>query len=548
MIHPVHWQAATPLWKPLLEARDTARFHTPALLRFDRDDFMDEIERRLATGTPDFQPLTARAETWRTAAEWDDLPLPGAAEPVKLFQPAHQRFYLVAATLVCRAYGLPDRRIEGGEEESTSFVLRRVAVGPDGAALGEQHADYREHGWHGDEGWKPLDDPTRAGAGEERLPLFPLHYSPTGAPHPRRLLAGLIPVGKREAYEAAPVAGAALTQDQRDDDLGDARRTVFEGSVVQALTALREGLDAMDAGRGNITRTDARDVVVFALLDLAEFLEAHLPEVWSGFWDAVADAPRSPPAWTGSDAAQQAVFNQLQANFFGGRSWGQAAAAVYALRATALAGDLDDVLDPATGLPANLLALRTAIHSLNGLADLVTTALSATEPLAPGALPTTPVPVEPLPGSVYVVRCLYERPHCARPGGGQLVSARSQPFRLASFFDPDAPARRVLINLPIDTSVRGFRQSARGISMVFSSQLRNQMERVRGITLEALDEGDVRPPGSWTIGMICSFSLPIITLCALILLMIIIQLLNIVFWWLPFFRICFPIPVRTEGS
>ena len=41
--------------------------------------------------------------------------------------------------------------------------------------------------------------------------------------------------------------------------------------------------------------------------------------------------------------------------------------------------------------------------------------------------------------------------------------------------------------------------------------------------------------------MICSFSIPIITICALIVLMIFVSLLNIVFWWLPFFRICLPI-------
>jgi hypothetical protein len=39
-------------------------------------------------------------------------------------------------------------------------------------------------------------------------------------------------------------------------------------------------------------------------------------------------------------------------------------------------------------------------------------------------------------------------------------------------------------------------------------------------------------------------SIPIITICALILLMIIVQLLNIIFWWLPFFRICLPVGPR----
>ena len=51
---------------------------------------------------------------------------------------------------------------------------------------------------------------------------------------------------------------------------------------------------------------------------------------------------------------------------------------------------------------------------------------------------------------------------------------------------------------------------------------------------------------SLQLGMICSFSIPIITICALIVLMIFLSLLNIIFWWLPFFRICFPFPKKAS--
>jgi hypothetical protein len=50
-------------------------------------------------------------------------------------------------------------------------------------------------------------------------------------------------------------------------------------------------------------------------------------------------------------------------------------------------------------------------------------------------------------------------------------------------------------------------------------------------------------PGSpVSFGMICSLSIPIITICALILLIIIVSLLDIVFHWLPYFMLCFPFP------
>jgi len=45
-----------------------------------------------------------------------------------------------------------------------------------------------------------------------------------------------------------------------------------------------------------------------------------------------------------------------------------------------------------------------------------------------------------------------------------------------------------------------------------------------------------------TLGWICSFSIPIITLCAFIVLNIFLGLLQIVFWWLFYIKICLPFP------
>jgi len=53
--------------------------------------------------------------------------------------------------------------------------------------------------------------------------------------------------------------------------------------------------------------------------------------------------------------------------------------------------------------------------------------------------------------------------------------------------------------------------------------------------------GPCRKDGE-TLGIFCSLSIPIVTLCALILLTIIVNLLNIFFKWIPWFFICFPLP------
>lgn len=56
---------------------------------------------------------------------------------LKLYQPVHQRYYLVAATLACELAGLPDRAVDPGHHERVGFVLRRlfpkagIADGPD---------------------------------------------------------------------------------------------------------------------------------------------------------------------------------------------------------------------------------------------------------------------------------------------------------------------------------------------------------------------------------------------------------------------------------
>ena len=113
-------------------------------------------------------------------------------------------------------------------------------------------------------------------------------------------------------------------------------------------------------------------------------------------------------------------------------------------------------------------------------------------------------------------------------------------------FDPDAPARPSQVALPLDTTPAALRRHDKSVAFVISDELAKQMARIKG--LKKLTEGEVDDP-QLGIGMICSLSIPIITLCAFIVLMIFISLLNIIFWWLPFFKICFPIPtLKAKGA
>jgi hypothetical protein len=151
--------------------------------------------------------------------------------------------------------------------------------------------------------------------------------------------------------------------------------------------------------------------------------------------------------------------------------------------------------------------------------------------------------LEPTGEATYWVRCVYRRPHCA-PLPTDLVSPPSEPFAIAPVLDPDAPARQIRIPLPVDTSVKDLRKFRKNVGFVISNQLRSQLDRVTDLK-KALD-GELGQEVAWDLGVICQFSIPIITICALVVLLIFLILLNIVFFWLPFFRICLPVPVRAR--
>ena len=156
----------------------------------------------------------------------------------------------------------------------------------------------------------------------------------------------------------------------------------------------------------------------------------------------------------------------------------------------------------------------------------------------------------------YVMRLVYERPDCA-PFEGTVISAATVPFQMAGFFDPDAPARPIRIGLPVDISPAGLRKFDKNTVFMMSDMLCGHLDRFRGITFGDLvlsvlpwpfhkdfnvkDKGPCKQQ-DMSLGVMCSLSIPIITICALILLTIIVSLLDFIFRWLPLFIVCFPLP------
>ncbi|MCM8593858.1 hypothetical protein [Accumulibacter sp.] len=157
----------------------------------------------------------------------------------------------------------------------------------------------------------------------------------------------------------------------------------------------------------------------------------------------------------------------------------------------------------------------------------------------------------------YIVRFVHRRCDCG-PLHPPVISGPSEVFELAGFFDSEAPLRPIRIALPFDTTPGGLRKFGRNSAFIMSDILCGQMKRVRRLGFgdlvlsvlpwpfhKDLDVGAMGPCGADSgarFGTICSLSIPIITIVAFILLIVIATLLDLIFRWLPFLITCFPVP------
>jgi hypothetical protein len=535
--HVVQWVTASPLWPSVLERAhgDEQRLamRQPALLRFERDSFMDDVGKLLDRDPSRLLDHVATPITYR-------LPAPGESEPplpdeLKLFQAVHGHFYLVAATLTCRRPGLPEHEVNTSLKERVVFVLRR------------HDSDGGEWAWVDDPGakdgksWKQLSrqQAEHIDPDEELLPLFPLRY--TVDERLRRLYVGLVPTASGDVFKAAgPLSPLAGPDDGPGAPSKDPRPDALTAKVTNALRLLVSSETKAPAGAkdpATIEKAMAAQQVEasrYLLLDFAEFLHDTMGWFADGWSQPVRAEEKT--LW-GKLSTKAAVSG-------GTTSWAEALRTAWSERLI-LSGD-------AEGTTTLNLNLRTPGLTADQLDAAVVAALPGV-PAASTALATSvqgdsapPPPVPKLDArsqSRYVLRCAYQRPEC-KPPHPDVVSSPTQPFRIASFFDLDAPARSITIAMPIDTSIKDLRKLRKNVSFLLSNELRSQMNRVTN--LKDAMAGQFADGESLDIGLLCSFSIPVITICALIVLMIFISLLNIVFWWMPFLRICFPIALKAK--
>lgn len=695
--HGVQWRAPMPMWAENSSTgirtsnEDVAAY--PSILRFATDSFMQDLLEVMDDSPKRIAEWLAQPETWRepmpmpkkthsevtsdglsylltrTKQQTDAFkPARGKALvkprqavviddaarrknlPIKLFHSTHQRFYLVSASLVTSDPGFPDQTLELGKQEKASFVLRRVVPPVDPKDIPEgTEIDFT--GWYeyafisttNGHRWVRIDETDRPACHrllpqEEQLPLFPVNYR-DGCQHDRTVLSGLIPVGKREKWMAAPVGDATSLTPTGDTDsvplaVASHARKMFQTDVAEPWKILMEQaetakqgiarsfddfeVDGSSSEENKRTRRSARDNIQMAswyvLLDFARFLQQFLPELWAyindvdgatapvgdtlEFYQAIRDTTLP------SSVIQELVeFDDqyLTSNLISASARRDAAITNGSVETSLLSAviridshgnDLESVetefvrfnelmdlprpldtyaidpkwpdflfplADPKFNGPypdraSESEALETRLVNIDSLAELI-------EKILPE--PSLMEDVIPAPGALdqrnawFVIRCVYERPHCG-PLFPALVSKSSRVFQMASFFDPDAPTRPIRIPMPVDVSPSGLRKFQKNTAFVISDMLCGKIKKIRKITFGDLvlsvlpwpfhkdlpDPGDTGPckSDSGSFGMICSLSIPIVTLCALILLIIMVALFDLFFRWIPFLFVCLPIP------
>ena len=680
--HPVTWAAPRPFWRD-----DGDQQRAPSILRFASDEFMDQLLGMLASDPDTMIRHVAKHETWRTVqgdvVETDSVdrtpmpapirkasllsrlkskpsaiaaaPLAVAKPPVlKLYQPAHQRYYVVTATLACAIPGLPDRKPAGAHEQ-VSFVMRRLL--PVGGVLTEHAYVKTAEGWK----WQRLadDDPQQLAPAEDRLGLFPLNHQ-DGIGLRRSLWGGLVPVGKREEYLGAALSKQApsLLEGQlarlkieppaSRGPSKQARLVEFRLDFAEPWKALiRSAIKAADdiaADTGNGSSQPRRqkrlreknwdyqtqswllltDLMAFffrhlkpvhaaiisgspaglspAEKDLFDWLSQSLPladrtRMANGFAGAGLQLPMKPTmAAALKELSEKTIVDRLESvetvyrahsaeqlnwpafhyllagigssDGNGGGIDGSGIDAVGAhlmlsgapTPATTTA-EIMEAAPPLTTPPAAASGIAFDLNLVDQLSVMVGRALTNKVESDARELPfayrlSQTMRETAADTGLFIIRFVHVNEDCG-PLHPPTMSQPTEAFQLASFFDSDAPARPIRITLPTDTTPAGLRKHAKGTAFVLSDILCGQVQRAKGLgfidlVLQVLPwpfhkdievgDGAGCKSGGVDIGMICSISIPIITLCALILLMIIISLLDFIFRWIPWFITCFPVP------
>ena len=507
----------------------------PVLLQINDDDFPKSFLQDLST-MPSPAASAIPAKTRRT------IQLPTApAIPVTLFQPVQRVTHLALLQLTCESVGHP--RLDPKRVESAGLVIRRVPLSNGSNNLSGLASPWTRDAnnlfsWvlanpnHDDDDPDPARRPllqsgqpaldqilavqTRASARTEiYTPAFVAAPEVCNAAQ-RTLVYAVIPTASSETSSQLPPAP------QYD-----------QSTVVKALpTLLKAGPHASPKSGANVDyrymsddfakANNASDFVIFSTTlrmlytvfgAFENTLEAHklltiLNQHYVTVTDASGASVRRPMGAFYQDAAVKLI------DFDHAAHPTQPAPCLTMPHAWDFLGSQDE--EQIAGAVSALLAKRSAMTA------------------APqGRFQDA--------GRLYRLRLFFriksESPNCPP----QLVwSNYSDPFRIAAWHESSGRVvPPVMLPDPTDPNFLKSLKNKPNSSFAVPAGLMNAMQ---GASLSGLSSGSAGGGSALDLNWICGFSIPLITICAFFVLNIFLTLLNIVFFWLPFIKICIPFP------
>lgn len=529
--------------------RDLLAQPRPLILQRSDDDFIESTLADLRSAAGRQQLLALRAQAV------------DAKGVLKLFQPIQRQFHLALIEAWCDAPGTP--RIDPARVHSAGLVLRRL------------DAQGRPEGWMKSQGrlrgWQLLA--RLGGAGRDPAAALRLQRRSTGVAGIDRALAANAAASAAASFDEALEEQVIPLYLAPPDVNADAGKTLLYGLVPTTSGELSDAPPTLgdEAGQTFGPATDAfNQHLVDALRGKGQSLPFAGQVLRAGWFDASEMPTDSPPdditptQWaklrigTSDDARAMQRFllllRQLSGEFNAFDGGAEVAALQARLRAIRLPLVLRDdervartvtafdCLRDATTLLLAKEALPYAVEmpavfpaldaiTQQGLKTALHGAMSARFSAMKGRAGRFDEPA-----ARYLLRAFVRINSDCGMAPRTVWSEDSEPFTIAAWYE-GAGAPPVQIALPDASDRKLLKQLKPNVAFIVPPSMQNLLS---GKTKDLMEgKGRVGIDGlTW----ICGFNIPVITICAFIVLNIFLTLLNLVFGWLFFIKVCVPFP------
>lgn len=500
--------------------RTLARSSQPWLLQRSDDDFLPATlaDLRNAAGHARLRNLRAQAQT--------------SQGTLKLFQPIQRQFHIALLEAWCDQAGEP--RLDPARVQAAGLVLRRIAA--DGRIEGWMKSDGRIRGW--------LPLARVGGADADPLPSHRDRLGLSGVPDIDRQLAAF----NRERDGSLLEESTVPLYLAPPDVCADAGQTLYYGLVPTVSSEIAEAPEPFASAPGvdfGPRSAAFRDHLPLALQGRSMALP-NRGEPLTARWLADSEAAGADGVLTRFVRMLRQLAGEFDAFATPGHPILQALSVLrlplmlregetqprtvradeflLAAQAVVLQGQ-----PAAVEMPATWPAMDAA--DAGRLTDVLHAAMQARFAQMKGQAGRFDEP-----GARYQLRPFVR----LAPAGGcpaRIVwGEASEPFVIAAWYE-GAGAPPVQIALPDPSEQDLLRSLKPNVAFVVPPSLQNLLSSPAKDLLDS-------PPAQNKLGLtwICGFNIPIITICAFLVLNVFLSLFNIVFGWLFSMKICLPFP------